>query len=53
MTALDSYDRLEAAGLWRAGADAQRREVVVSIGDATLKISDMSDTVLAHWRVQR
>ena len=49
MTALDSYDRLEAAGLWRAGAEAQRREVVVSIGDATLKIADMSDKVLAHW----
>ena len=49
MTALENYDRLEATGLWRADATAQRREVVVSIGDATLKIADMSDRVLTHW----
>jgi hypothetical protein len=49
MTALSKYDRLEATGLWRANPDAQRREVVVSIGDATLVITDLNDTALTHW----
>ncbi|MFD1508389.1 hypothetical protein [Lacimonas salitolerans] len=49
MTALKQYQRIEATGLWRATAQAQRREVVVSIGDATLVISDMQDRPLAHW----
>ncbi|KMK66321.1 hypothetical protein [Puniceibacterium sp. IMCC21224] len=49
MTALNEYQRLEATGLWRPTPDAQRREVVVSLGDATLTISDTSDRVLAHW----
>jgi hypothetical protein len=49
MTALNQYDRLEASGLWRATPDEQRREVVVSIGDATLVISDLRDHALAHW----
>ncbi|MGB4788487.1 MAG: hypothetical protein WBH18_06740 [Lentibacter algarum] len=49
MTALKEYDRIEATGLWRANADAQRREVIVSIGDATLTISDHNDRALAHW----
>ena len=35
MTALRKYARLEASGLWRSGADAQRRDVIVSIGDAS------------------
>lgn len=49
MTALKQYQRIEATGLWRAAAASQRREVVVSIGDATLVISDMQDRPLAHW----
>lgn len=49
MTALKQYDRLEASGLWRATADDQRREVVVSLGDATLTISDLRDVALTHW----
>ncbi|MEO0939140.1 MAG: hypothetical protein AAFY38_13390 [Pseudomonadota bacterium] len=49
MTALKKYQRLEATGLWRATADAQRREVVVSLGDATLTISSTADQPLAHW----
>jgi hypothetical protein len=49
MTALKEYDRLEAAGLWRAAPDAQRRDVIVSLGDATLTISDLRGTALAHW----
>jgi hypothetical protein len=49
MTALTKYDRLEAAGLWRAAPDQQRVDVIVSIGDATLTIKDMRDQALAHW----
>ena len=49
MTALSKYDRLEATGLWRSAQDAQRREVIVSIGDATLVISDLNDRAVTHW----
>ncbi len=49
MTALLKYARIEATGLWRAGPDVQRREVIVSIGDATLVISDLKDQALTHW----
>lgn len=49
MTALTKYERLEATGLWRSGGDAQKREVIVSIGDATLVISDLNDRALTHW----
>lgn len=50
-TALHKYDRLEATALWRAGPDAQRRDVIVSIGDATLVISDLQDRALTHWSI--
>lgn len=49
MTALKEYERLEAIGLWKESPDAQRREVVVSFGDATLVLSDQNDAPLAHW----
>ncbi|MEM8729644.1 MAG: hypothetical protein AAGF79_06955 [Pseudomonadota bacterium] len=49
MTALTRYQRIEATGLWRAHAEEQRREVVVSLGDATLVISDINDQALTHW----
>lgn len=49
MTALNKYDRLEATGLWRPDPDGQRREVIVSIGNATLVITDMNDQAIAHW----
>ncbi|MEM9785191.1 MAG: hypothetical protein AAF801_01725 [Pseudomonadota bacterium] len=49
MTALDRYVRLESGGLWRAAPDAQRRDVVISFGDATLVISDSAGRPLAHW----
>ncbi|MET4127536.1 hypothetical protein [Roseovarius sp. MBR-6] len=48
-TALSKYQRLEASGLWRADAEAQRIDVVVSVGEATLTITDMRDRVKAHW----
>ncbi|PID36543.1 MAG: hypothetical protein CR993_04100 [Rhodobacterales bacterium] len=49
MTALKEFDRLEAAGLWRAQDGAQRQNVVVSLGDATLTICDMADRPLTAW----
>ncbi|WP_170335312.1 hypothetical protein [Ruegeria arenilitoris] len=49
MTALKQYQRIEATGLWRPSPDDQRREVVVSIGEATLTISDFNDRALTHW----
>lgn len=49
MTALDKYVRLESGGLWRADPDDQRRDVVISFGDATLVISDKAGRPLTHW----
>lgn len=49
MTALKEYQRLEATALWRPSPDDQRRSVIVSIGDATLTITDSNDKALAHW----
>lgn len=49
MTALKRYQRLEALGLWRASPEAQRTNVAVSIGDATLTLADLGDRPLAHW----
>lgn len=49
MTALNEYQRLEAQALWRPSRDAQRVNVIVSLGDATLTITDMHDRALAHW----
>lgn len=49
MTALSEYQRLEASGLWRASPEDQRSDVIVSIGDATLVITDLRENPLAHW----
>ncbi|SFR44123.1 hypothetical protein SAMN04488005_1994 [Yoonia tamlensis] len=49
MTALAKYERLECDGLWRADKDAQRRDVVVSFGNATLVIADGAGRPLTHW----
>lgn len=48
-TALERYQRLEAAGLWRDHAEAQRRDVIVSFGEASLVLTDLRDQPLAHW----
>ncbi|MFU8776646.1 MAG: hypothetical protein ACNA7M_03115 [Roseovarius sp.] len=50
-TALTKYQRLEASGLWRAAPDAQRVDVIVSVGEATLTITDLRDRVQAHWSI--
>lgn len=50
MTALTEFQRLEAQGSWRETPDAQLREVIVSVGEATLVLSDpKSDRPLTHW----
>ena len=49
MTALEKYVRLESGGLWRSAPDAQRIEVSVSFGDATLVILDGAGRPLSHW----
>ena len=53
MTALSEYQRLEASGLWRASPEDQRSDVIVSIGDATLVITDLRENPLAHWSLAR
>jgi hypothetical protein len=49
MTALSEYARLEAEALWHPDANAQRRDVIVSIGEASLTIFDLRETPLTHW----
>lgn len=50
MTALAEYQRLECPGLWRETPEGQRRDVIVSLGDATVMISDSrSEKPLSHW----
>ncbi len=50
MTALTEFQRLECTGLWRDAPGAQKREVIVSFGDATLVISEArSARALTHW----
>ena len=49
MTALREYERLESSGVWRADADAQRRDVTVAFGNATLVITDNAERPLTHW----
>ena len=49
MTALTEYQQLECTAVWRETPDAQRRDVYVSVGDATLVIADSAERMLAHW----
>ena len=50
VTALKKYRKLESRGLWRDLPEAQKREVVVNLGDASLVLSDpRSDVALTHW----
>jgi hypothetical protein len=49
MTALDQYQRLEAAAIWYGGEREQRRDVIVAFGEATLTISSGADVPVAHW----
>ncbi len=49
MTAVDEFQRLEATGLYQPDATAQRRDVIVALGKASLTIVDQSSSALAHW----
>lgn len=49
MTALKEYARLESMGLWKSDAQAQRRDVLITFGDATLMIRDTAERPLTHW----
>lgn len=49
MTAFDNIDRLEGPGVWRPNPDAQRQNVYVSFGEATLTLTDTASRPLAHW----
>lgn len=50
MTALTEFERLEAWGSWRESPEARLRDVVVSVGDASLILHDpKSEVPLAHW----
>lgn len=50
MTALRKYQRLESSGLWRDRPEAQLREVVVGLREATLILSDpKTEAPLAQW----
>lgn len=51
MTALKEFQRHEAAGVWRASPGDQRKDVIVSLGDASLTILDLRENVLAHWSI--
>ena len=49
MTALKDFDRLESTGVWQSSPEAQRRNVILAVGNATLTISDHQETAIAHW----
>ncbi|NNJ68329.1 MAG: hypothetical protein HKP54_09850 [Boseongicola sp.] len=49
MTVLAKYQRLESEGVWRADEEAQRRDIIVSIGEATLTLTDLNEVALTHW----
>ncbi|HQY44591.1 MAG TPA: hypothetical protein PK450_10470 [Paracoccaceae bacterium] len=50
MTALSEYQRLECPGLWRESPQAQRRDVIVTFGDATIILRESpSERALTHW----
>lgn len=52
MTALKQFQRLEAQGVWRPAPQARRRDVIVSLGDATLVLTDpRSERPLSHWSI--
>ncbi len=49
MTVLSKYQRLECPGIWHPAADAQRQDVFVALGKASLILKDANDVALAHW----
>ena len=48
-TALRDYARLESTGRWTRSAGAEAQEVLLSLGESTLILSDLADRPVAHW----
>ena len=48
-TALRDYARLEATGLWTPPGGSGAQEVLLSLGESTLILSDLADRPVAHW----
>lgn len=46
---LAEYQRLEAEAVWHPSPDAQRRDVIISIGKATITLSTPNGKALGHW----
>ncbi len=49
MTALKEFERLESTALWRESDEGPEREVILSLGEATLTIADGTGAALGHW----
>lgn len=49
MVELEKYVVLEAPGRWRETPDSTSRDVVVTVGERTLILSDHAERPLAHW----
>ncbi len=49
MTAVNDFQRLEAAAIYVPKDGAQRRDVVAALGSATLTIIDHRNVAEAHW----
>ena len=48
-TALRDYARLESTGRWTPPEGGPPQEVLLSLGEATLILSDLSDRPVSHW----
>lgn len=49
MSDSSGYIRFEASGIWRENAETPPRDVIVSLGERTLVLSDLGDRILGHW----
>ena len=49
MTALKEFARLESPGIWQSEPEAQRMNVTVMFGEASLVILDKSGSAVSHW----
>jgi hypothetical protein len=49
MSARQTYILFAAPGRWREAPDGPARDVIVSLGNATLVLTDVQDRILGHW----
>jgi len=45
------YQNLTATGLWRQTPESQRLEVLATVGEATLILTDKNGQTVAHWSI--